>query len=108
MSIGMCFNDDVPWGFQKENRRLGMSVQEVYDSLNRLERLEKAYEEKRTECEKLNQAIFKAIEYNTKTAMDYRRVAESSDNNLDKIEFFSKASGLIESIRMLKEYLKGE
>lgn len=108
MSIGMCFNDDVPWGVSEGKPRLGMSVQEVYDKLDQCERMERALEKKRAECDNLHMAIFKSISYNSSTAETYKRVASLCDNDVEKAEFLGKAAGLLEASRMLKKYMEGE
>lgn len=92
----------------KQNRRLGMSVQEIYDKLDQLDRLKKAYADKQAECEGLHLAIMKSIGYNFTTSETYRRVASLSDNNLDKLEFLGKAAGLLEASRVLRDYVKGD
>ena len=106
MSIGICFNDDVPWGDSTEDKRNGMSVKEIYEALDRLERLEKAYNEKRIECEKLTKVIQKSIDYNVRTSTQYHRVASSTENLSDKLEFLSKASALLEATTIMRQYIK--
>lgn len=108
MSIGMCFNDDIPWGVSKENKRLGMSVQEIYDALDQLDRLKEAYKEKQDEYAKIKTAIDKTEDYIFRTSETYRRVANSSDDCRDKLEFLGKSSGLIEAWMILRKYLKGD
>ena len=108
MSIGMCFNDDVPWGVTKEKRRLGMSVQEVYDALEQLDRLKEAYKEKQEEYMKIKTVLDKTEDYIFRTSETYRRVANSSDDYRDKLEFLGKSSGLIEAWMVLRKHLKGD
>ncbi len=95
-------------GVSKENRRLGMSVQEIYDALDQLDRLKEAYTEKQAEYASLKTAIDKTEDYIFRTSETYRRVANSSDDYRDKLEFLGKSSGLIEAWMVLRKNLKGE
>lgn len=88
--------------------RNGMSVQEVYDALDQLERLKEAYEKQRQEYLKLQTAVARADWYFDKTAETYKRVADSAETFEDELEFLSKASGLLEARQILHRYLKGD
>lgn len=88
--------------------RNGMSVKEIYDALDRLKRLEKAYGEKQAECDRLSSIIQESIDYNVTTATTYQRVATSADNLTDKFEFLSKAAGLLEATIIIRGLLKSK
>lgn len=88
--------------------RNGMSVKEIYDALDSLERLREAFHDQRDEYNKLHIAIAKSISYNSSTAETYKRVASLCDNDVEKAEFLGKAAGLLEASRMLKKYMEGD
>lgn len=88
--------------------RNGMSVQEVYDALDQLDRLKEAFERQRQEHLKLQTAVARAEWYLGKTAKTYKQVSDSAESFEDQLEFLAKASGLLEARQILHRYLKGD
>lgn len=88
--------------------RNGMSVQEVYDALDQLERLKEAYEKQRQEHLKLQSVVARADLYMNKIEEIYKRLSDSADSFEDQLEFLAKAYGLFEARQILHRYLKGD
>lgn len=95
--------------------RNGMSVKEIYDSLDQLDRLKEAFKKEQEERMRLERVINKAVSEMVSTGMTYTRIAAEAPEHdaCTKLEFSSKSSGLLEGVIILRKYtnpgyLKGE
>lgn len=94
--------------------RNGMSVEEVYEKLDRLEELEKEYDGLATDCMKLIglhdeliDRLGKALYHFDHLAAIYNLVKDCPDaTEVDKSEFEGKISGLMEAKRYIIDILK--
>lgn len=79
--------------------RNGMSVKEIYDKLDRYDRLQAAYSEelrKTKDLGKILQEIFDCVEF---TANDYAQISYVMSNSMDdRVEFKHRAQGLREAL----------
>lgn len=90
--------------------RNGMSVKEVYDSLDQLDRLKGAFKKEQEKRIRLENAINKAVSEMFSTAMTYTRIAIDAPERevLTKIEFSSQSTGLLEATTIIRKYTNPE
>ena len=87
--------------------RNGMSVKEIYEALDERDGLKSALMRERQNTADAKKLIHKICDYIDKTAMDYIRIADATDTELeDEIEFRFRAAGLLEAMIIIRRYSK--
>ena len=86
--------------------RNGMSVQEIYDALDQLDRLIKAYDEERNKNISLKTELNDICWTIDRTIRQYTNLADDPETQLqDRIEFKGRAKGLFEAKQIIRNIL---
>lgn len=87
--------------------RNGMSVKEIYEALDRLERITESYEDLRTSLDNVVTNVSWVKDRIKRTMMQYQNLVMSPvASRADKLEFKGKISGLEEALHILDDTLR--